>query len=172
MTTAAYAARFPRIPGVLSPRGNLEPPRLDLGPRFESEGIIDKQPPLLGAAFVTLVPASDADGNDLAGIRLPEVAVPLGTYTGWNLRPAAMGAHGQLSRWSGSYFPFAATAAERRKAGDPRASIEERYSTRADYVRRVEASADGLRQQGYLLEEDARALVETARGLPWPPVIQ
>jgi Alpha/beta hydrolase domain len=172
VTPTAYAASFPRIPGTRPPRGNLEPPRLDLGPRFESEGIIDTQPPVLGAAFVTLVPASDADGNDLGGIRLPEVAVPLGTYTGWNLRPASMGAEGHLARWSGSYFPFAATAAERTKAGDPRASLEERYSSHADYVRRVETAAEGLRKQGYLLDEDARALVEKPRGLSWPPPVQ
>jgi Alpha/beta hydrolase domain len=172
VTAAAYAAAFPRIPGARPPRGNLEPPRLDLGPRFESEGIIDNQPPGFGPAFVTLVPAPDADGNDLGGIRLPEVAVPLGTYTGWNLRPAAMGASGELARWSGSFFPLAATAAERKKAGDPRASLEERYSSQADYVRRVEAAAEGLRKQGYLLDEDTRALVEMARGLSWPPAVR
>ena len=127
VTAAAYAERFPRIPGARPPRGNLEPPRLDLGPRFQTVGIIDRQPPVLGAAYVTLVPAPDADGNDSGGIRLPDVAVPLGTYTGWNLRPAAMGAAGQLARWSGSFFPFATTAAERRSAGDPRPSVEERY---------------------------------------------
>ncbi len=172
VTATAYAASFPRIPGARPPRGNLEPPRLDLGPRFEPQGIIDRQPPVFGAAFVTLVPAPDADGNDLGGIRLPEVAVPLGTYTGWNLRPAAMGAEGHLARWSGSFFPFATAAAERTKAGDPRASLAERYSSQADYVRRVEAAADGLRKQGYLLDEDARALVEKALGLPWPPPVQ
>jgi hypothetical protein len=172
VSAAVYASSFPRITGASPPRGLLEPPRLDLGPRFESEGIIDRQPPAYGTAFVTLVPAPDADGNDKGGIRLPEVAVPLGTYTGWNLRPAVMGAEGQLARWSGSFFPFAATAAERTKAGDPRPSLAERYPSQSDYVRRVEAAADGLLKQGYLLDEDAQALVAAARRLPWPPPVQ
>lgn len=76
------------------------------------------------------------------------MAVPLGTYTGWNLRPPAMGAPDHLARWSGSYFPFPATEEERRRTGDPRPSLEAR---------------------GFLLPEDARALVSAARGLPWPP---
>jgi hypothetical protein len=126
----------------------------------------------MGAAFVTLVPAPDPDGNDLGGIRLPDVAVPLGAYTGWNLRPAAMGAADELARWSGSSFPFAATAAERKKAGDPRPSLEERYPSQADYVRRVAAAAEKLRRDGYLLDEDVSALVERARGLPWPPPVE
>ncbi len=171
VTAAAYAAAFPKIPGVLLPKGNLEPPRLDLGPRFKTMGVIDRQPPLFGPAYVTLVPAPDADGNDKGGIRLPDVAVPLGAHTGWNLRPAAMGAPGQLARWSGSFFPFAPTAEERRQSGDPRPSIEERYPGKADYVRRVEAAADDLRKQGYLLEEDARVLGEKARSIPWPPPV-
>jgi hypothetical protein len=172
VTAAAYAASFPRIPEARPPKGNLEPPRLDLGPRFETDGIIDTQPPGFGPAFATLVPAPDADGNDRGGIRLPDVAVPLGAYTGWNLRPAAMGAEGALARWSGSFFPFAATAEDRRKSRDPRLSIAERYRDHADYVRRVSATADGHVKQGYLLAEDARALVETARHLSWPPSIR
>ncbi len=171
VTAATYAASFPRIPGARAPSGNLEPPRLDLGPRFASEGIMDTQPPSFGPAIATLVPAPDADGNDRGGIRLPAVAVPLGTYTGWNLRPAAMGAEGALARWSGSFFPFAATAEERRQAGDPRPSLAERYRGHPDYVERVAAAADSLVTQGYLLDEDRRALVETARNLSWPPSI-
>lgn len=172
VTAAAYAESFPRIPGSQAPKRNLEPPRLDLGLRFKTEGIIDKQPPVFGPAYATFVPAPDADGNDRGGIRLPEVAAPLGTYTGWNLRPPAMGATGELARWSGSFFPFATTDEERRQSGDPRPSLRERYRNKADYVKRVEAAADGLRKQGYLLDEDARAIVEKARGLPWPPPIQ
>lgn len=168
---AAYASSFPRIPGTRIPRGNLQPPRLDLGPRFPTDGIIDRPPPAFGPAYVTLVPAPDADGNDRGGIRLPDVAVPLATYTGWNLRRPAMGAPDQLARWSGSFLPFARTEDERRRTGDPRPSIEARYPTRADYVKRVEAAADDLRRQGFLLDDDARAIVEKARGLPWPPPV-
>lgn len=100
------------------------------------------------------------------------MAVPLGTYTGWNLRVPAMGARGRLARWSGSFFPFARTEDERRRAGDPRPSLETRYPTGADYVKRVVAAAGDLRMRGFLLDEDVRAIVATARDLPWPPPVQ
>ena len=168
VSAATYADRFPKIPGARVARRNLQPARLDLGPRFRSEGIADNVPPVLGAPYVTLVPAPDADGNDVGGIRLPDVAAPLGTFTGWNLRPASMGAPHQLARWSGSFFAFATTEAERTKAGDPRPSLERRYPTKDDHVVRVQAAADALLAQGFLVEEDARGLVERARALAWP----
>ena len=115
-----YRRAFPKIPGLAVPTGNLQPPRLDLGPRFASEGIADRQPPEFGPPYVTRVPQPDADGNDLGGIRLPAVALPLGTYTGWNLRRPEIGAPDKLARWSGSFIPFAPTAGgatgERRSA--------------------------------------------------------
>ena len=83
---AQYAARFPAIPGMALPAGNLQPRRLDLVPRFAGLGIADAQPAVLGTPFPTRVPLPDLDGLDLDGIRLAPVAVPLGTYTGWNLR--------------------------------------------------------------------------------------
>jgi hypothetical protein len=169
VSVADYAERFPKVPGVRVARRNLQPARLGLGPRFASEGLIDVVPPNLAAAFVTLVPAPDADGNDRGGILLPDVAVPLGTYTGWNLRPASMGAPDQLARWSGSFLAFAATEAARAKAGDPRPSLEARYKSQADYVRRVEEAVAALRKEGFLLDEDAHALVEKARSRVWPP---
>jgi Alpha/beta hydrolase domain len=170
VTAAAYRDRFPRLPRVRLPWSNLQPPRLDLGPRFENEGIIDPQPPRFGPAYVTLVPDVDADGNDKGGIRLPDVSVPLGTYTGWNLRRPAMGAPDHLARWSGSFFAFARTEQERRRSSDPRPSIEARYPSRDEYVKRVEAAAAALVRRGFLLEEDAAMAVERARRLPWPPV--
>jgi hypothetical protein len=165
----AYVQRFPKVAGARVPKANLQPPRLDLGPRFRTQGIIDVHPPVFGPPFVTLVPAPDADGNDRGGLRLPDVSVPLGTYTGWNLRKPAMGAADQLARWSGSFLPFARTEDERRRVGDPRPSLEARYPTKADYVKRVEAAAEELRAKGFLLDEDERAIVEKASGLAWPP---
>ena len=85
------------------------PFRLDFGPRWQSEGIADVVPPRIGPWYRTLVPAVNADGNEVAGIRLPDVAVPLGTYTGWNLRAAACGAEGMLAPYQGSYLAFAGT---------------------------------------------------------------
>ncbi len=168
VSVSLYADAFPPIPGARVPRQNLQPPRLDLGPRFRADGIPTSVPPGLGTAFFTLVPAADADGNDRAGIRLPELVVPLGTYTGWNLRPPAMGASNQLARWSGSFFPFAATESERAKTGDPRPSLEARYPTKGDYVRSVEAAVARLLEQGFLLEEDAAAYLARARDSRWP----
>jgi len=100
----------------------------------------------------------------VAGIRLPDVAVPLGTYTGWNLRGAACGAEGMLAPYNGSYLPFARTPEERRSSGDPRPSVLERYATREAYLARVAESARQLQHDGFLLEEDVSAILKTAAG--------
>src|SRR4029077_2114508 len=91
------------------------------------EEMIVVEPPRVGNAFGVLVPQSDADGNDLGGVRLPELQVPLATYTGWNLRDPAIGAPEQRVSFLGSWIPLAKTAEERKKSGDPRLSIAERY---------------------------------------------
>ncbi|HEX5794212.1 MAG TPA: alpha/beta hydrolase domain-containing protein, partial [Geminicoccaceae bacterium] len=153
-SVAEYRAAFPRVRGVMLPEGNLQPPRLDLGPRFATAGIADRQPPAFGPPFVTRVPLPDRDGNDRGGLRLPELAAPLGTYTGWNLRRPEVGAPDKLARWSGSFIPFARTEAERRAAGDPRPSLEARYRSRSDYEGLIEAAARRLADQGFLLETE------------------
>ncbi len=161
-SVADYRRRFPPIPGVQLPRRNLQPPRLDLGPRFASQGIADRQPPELGPPFITRVPLPDADGNDLGGIRLPEIALPLGTYTGWNLRRPEVGAPDHLARWSGSFFPLARTEAERLAAGDPRPSLAARYRSRVHYEGQVDALARELMAQGFLLGADIAAITARA----------
>jgi hypothetical protein len=157
-----YRARFPAIPGLTLPDGNLQPPRLDLGPRFGGKGIADRQPPDFGPPFVTRVPLPDPDGNDLGGIRMPEIVAPLGTYTGWNLRRPEIGAPDKLARWSGSFIPFARDEAERRAAGDPRPSLEARYRSRSDYEAQVTAVAQALVDGGYLLADDVPELTRRA----------
>jgi hypothetical protein len=112
-------------------------------------------------AYVPLVSAIDADGNEVAGIRLPDVAAPLATYTGWNLYKNPF-PEGALCDRDGSHSAFANTRAEREKAQDPRASIEERYPSHADYVDKVKAAADRLVAERLLLKEDADAYVERA----------
>jgi hypothetical protein len=169
VTAQNHARLFPAIPGVRHPGGNLQPPRLDLGPRFVTRGIVDQVPPGFGAPVVTVVPAPDADGNDLGGIRLPDVAVPLGTYTGWNMRTEAMGHPDHMARWAGSFFAFAATRAEREAMGDPRPAIEERYASQQTYAAAVAEVAEMLVGEGYLLREDADAIVEKAQSRAWPP---
>ena len=109
---------------------------MDYGPQFVSAGIVSIEPPHVGKPFPMLVPQVDADGNESAGIRMPDVAVPLATFTGWNLRAPEIGAPQELFSMAGSYLPFARTAAERAKTGDPRLSIAERYATRRSICRR------------------------------------
>jgi Alpha/beta hydrolase domain len=104
----------------------------------------------------------DKDGNVTSGLRLPEQSVPLGTYGGWAFRSESYGQMDTLVSMAGSYIPFAKTKADRDKAGDPRPSLEERYSSRADYVKRVEDAANALAQQRYLLPEDVPTIVKAA----------
>ena len=164
---AAFRAGWPGIPGAMAPEGHYRPLRLDPGPRWYTEGIADHVPPEIGPAFQTLVPMVDADGNEVAGIRLPHVAVPLATHTGWNVRDASWGAGGMLTRWMGSYLEFPRTQAEGSRVGDPRASVEERYPTHDDYVSQVERVCRELVAGGYLLERDAAALIGEAAGRAW-----
>ena len=110
----------------------------------------------------TWLSAVDEDGNELAGIRLPDITVPLATYTGWNVRHADIGGPGQTLSLLGSTMPFPATRAERQASGDPRPSIEERYPSKEDYLRRVQQAAEALVQQGYLLAEDLTTVAEQA----------
>jgi len=161
-SVADYRHAFPAIPGLRLPTGNLQPPRLDLGPRFASQGIADLQPPGFGPPFVTRVPLPDTDGNDLGGLRLPQIALPLGSYAGWNLRRPEVGAPDKLARWSGSFIPFARTEAERRATDDPRPSLEARYRSRQDYASRIEAAARQLVETGFLLDGDVPELTRRA----------
>jgi len=157
-----FRASFPKIPGVEAPAQLYRPLRLDAGPRWLDEGIADVVPPRAGEPYVTLVPAVDADGNEKAGIRLPAIAAPHGTATGWNLRDDAFGAGGVLAGLPGAWFPFAKTRAEREASGDPRESLEERYPTRAAHLEAVTASLLELREGGYLLDEDLARLLADA----------
>ncbi len=113
-----------------------------------------------------IVPQVDSDGNDVGGIRLPEQAVPLGTYTDWAFRSEQTGASNTLVAMAGSYIPFAKTRADRDKNHDPRLSVEERYATRAEYIRRVEEVANNLVKERYLLQEDVKPIVDAA-GQHW-----
>ena len=164
-----FREAFPAIPGVETPSTCYQPPRLDFGPRWEGEGIADTVPPEVGEPYGSLVPMVDRDGNELAGIRLPDVAVPLATYTGWSLRAAGHGAEGLLAGLDGSYLEFPQTDQQRAATSDPRPSVLERYPSRAEYLARVTEAAMELEREGYLLAEDALDLIRAAaeRDL-WP----
>lgn len=149
---AVEAYAFPKIPGIATPHYNRRAFRLD----FSIE------PPKIGAPFPTLVPQVNLDGNETSGIHMPEIQVPLASYTGWNLRNAKIGAPDQLYTQAGSWIPFAVTKAEREKRNDPRLSIEERYPTKQDYLDKITAAAQQLVQQGYLLDRDIPYLRDRA----------
>src|SRR5262249_14312692 len=131
----------------------------DYGPEFDRGIISVLLPVATGRAYPTLVPKVTADGIDMAGIQLPDIAGPLGTYTGWKL--LVSGPKDECSA-QGSVIPFATTKAQRLAAGDPRPSLEERYATQRGYVKAVEAAAERLVAERLLLPEDAKAYVEAA----------
>jgi hypothetical protein len=144
---------WPKLSGVTSPQtafaGVRGPNRL-----LAKDGA--------GAPLPYLVPQVDRDGNAVAGLRLPDVAVPLATYTGWNFRNTAIGGTEQFFPLMGSYIPFARTKAEREQARDPRLSIEERYHSRDEYLKLVQQSANALVTDGFLLVEDVPTIVKHA----------
>ena len=160
---ATWRKQFPDVPGMTRSGIMFRPLRLDPGPRWFTQGIADHVPPKIGPAYNTLVPAVDADGIERAGVKLPRVSVPLGAYSGWNVRGKRGGAEGMLGRFTGSWMPFARTKKERQASGDPRRSVQERYPTRADYISKIAAAVLDLRRRKLLLDEDALRILEKSR---------
>ena len=158
---APTVATFQALPEVHCPAHLRSIARLDFGTGIDEE-IAIILPPKVGKPYANLVAAVDTDGNERAGIRLPDLSVPLATYTGWNVRHPDIGGPGQTLSLLGSTLPFPATRAEREASGDPRPSIEERYASREDYLRRVQQAAEALVQQGYLLAEDLPTVTDQA----------
>ena len=156
-------AAFPAIPGARTPDWPSRLPLYDYGPDFD-RGLVTQHPPspLPGKEYTVQLPMVDADGNDLGGLRSPEVEVPVGTHTGWNLRRSGF-AEGDLASLSGSFMAFARTRAERESNGDPRPSIEERYGSHEEYVSRIAEAARRLQDSGFLLEEDVERYVAAAK---------
>jgi Alpha/beta hydrolase domain len=152
---------FPDIPGVKYNGVPAFADRWDWGPAFD-DGFLTILPPLfLGTPYPRYVPKTDADGNDIAGVRLPEVAVPLATYSGWNLRTPPFGGD-DLCGTAGQMIGFAQTRSERMASGDPRLSIEERYPNHGKYVSAVAHAANGLHKDRLLLDEDVQRYVDAA----------
>jgi hypothetical protein len=158
---AHTAATFQGNPGMHFPAHLRSIARLDFRLETEEE-ILTIMPPRVGKPYANLVAAVDEDGNELAGIRLPDISVPLATYTGWNVRHPDFGGPGQTLSLLGSTVPFPATRAERQATGDPRLSIEERYASKEDYLHQVQQAVEALVQQGYLLAEDRPTIVDQA----------
>jgi hypothetical protein len=156
------AVTFPEASAATWPQYMPSVWRLDFGPQFASSGII-QEPPGVGPPYRVLVPQVDADGNDRGGVPLLEVAVPLGTFTGWNILEPPLRDLRYLSGLTGSFVPFARTRAERRDSSDDRLSIEERYRGSQDYMDRVEKSAAALVRDGFLLPDDVPDALARAR---------
>lgn len=156
------ALNFPKVPGLASPNAVSAGGRV-ANPRWPDEAGV-------GTALPLLVPRVDADGNDLPGIRLPDVAVPLGTATGWVFRPEAMGSPHEFYLLRGAWVPFAATKAGREAAGDPRPSVEERYPSKDDYLAKVRAVLEDLMDRRLLEEIDLEKQVRQA-GERWDWVV-
>jgi hypothetical protein len=161
---------FPALPSVHVATRPHKAYRADYGPDFISKGIVSQEPPTLGSAFPILVPQVDGDGNEFAGIRMPELTVPLATYTGWNLFNERSGPPAVLSSMQGSFIPLAATRADREGARDPRKSIAERYANRAEYLSHVTRAAEALALKRYVLSADVPKIVEQA-GTRWDYLI-
>ena len=163
------ASRTPRIDdGTLATPAQLRFPKIPGLRRFERMNDIrllhdwikpDVDPE---KTYGARVPQVDADGNETSGIRLPDIAVPLATYTGWNVYDAPF-PEGELCDREGSYMPFAATRAEREANNDPRLSLEERYGSHAAYVNKVNDAVRKLVDTRLLLPEDAELLLERAQ---------
>ena len=145
----AAAVGFPNIPGLTFP------------PSVNRATVVDNKamPPARGAAYPVFVPKSDADGRNIAGIRLPNLEAPIATHTGWNLRKAGFG-EGELCDNTGSMLPFAKTREERLASGDPRPSLAERYPQAGDRTAAMERAAGKLVQDRLLLEEDVKSFLQ------------
>jgi hypothetical protein len=162
--------RFPAAPSF--PFTRYMPPvwRMDYGASYTTLKVIGHEPPQLGAPYRVLVPQVNADGNDVSGIRLPEVAVPLGTYTGWNVTIPQLSDLRYLAGLVGGFEPFQFTQEQREASGDVRRSIGERYAGRPDYLDRVKKAADDLVRQRFMRGEDVRSVVLRAEEV-WKAVM-
>lgn len=147
---------FPTVPGVKAPMSVPGGYRADV--------------PAPYSALPFLVPNVDEDGNERGGIRLPIVAVPLATLTGWQFRSDRIGAPNVLIAMAGAYIPFARTREERERRHDPRPSIAERYASKTDYLAKVRDVATQLARDRYVLRQDVDALVDEA-GKQWDYVM-
>jgi len=162
-TVSQSDLNWPTIPGVLYTGLVTVRNLFNFGPQFPTAGIMTINPPqATGQIYPSFVSKVDADGNEIAGIRLPPVAAPVATTAGWNLRSAAFGGNDGCES-TGSLIPFAPTAAARASLGDPRPSLAERYGTHAGYVAAVTAAAQALEAKRLLLPDDVQTYITNAQ---------
>ena len=161
------ALGFPTIPGLPpnAPTGLMNPVRdYDWGPGFnniDGSGVPSKMPPGIKQVIKMKAVRVDSDGNELGGVPVVLRDAPLGTYLGWNIVSDGF-FKGRICNYAGGMIPFATTRAERQASGDPRLSLEERYTNHEGYVGAVKKAAAKAVSQGFLLQADAAALIAQA----------
>lgn len=162
------AMGFPTLPGLRAtvPEADFIMPvhDYDWGPKFnqvDGSGIPSNTPPRIRQSLRMLAPKVDTDGNEVGGVPVPLLDAPLGTYLGWNV--TAGGFHkDQICNYVGGMIPFAKTVEERKANNDPRPSLQERYGSHDGYVAAVKKAGERAIAEGFLLPEDAAALVSAA----------
>jgi hypothetical protein len=169
VTREALKPFFNAIPGMGFPEALPIRRRLDFGPGRDSG--VPHFPATEAEPYTTMVSIVDDDGNEVAGIRLPDIRVPLGTHTGWTMRHPDIGGAGHFMPLQGAVVPFAATKEERQSTGDPRPSIEERYASKDGYLAAVRQAAEGMVAERFILEEDVDRIVAGA-GARWDAFLQ
>lgn len=165
ITPEKAAETLEKIPGVISPQPLRQFMRLDFG---ENPGVPSQIPAKKGNEYPHLVSAVDTDGNEIGGLKLPFITVPLATHTGWNTRHEDMGGSGQTlstggasgGTLKGSTIPFPPNKIAREATKDPRLSIEERYESGTQYINLVKEACLNLITQRYLLAGDLEQLLE------------
>ena len=161
--TPVAEIRFPKVPGITAPKA------VKAGGRVRNPQLPDSAGE--GAALPLLVPQVDADGNDLGGIRMPDLAVPLGTAAGWVFRPKSTGSPHELVMLRGAWVPLAPTQAQREKMDDPRPSLEERYASKDEFMAKVKAAIKKLIEQRLMLDDDLEPQLKQA-GERWDWVVR
>jgi len=164
VTPEQLAAVFDPIPFSRFPQHHARLRRLDFAHTEDPEQT-HTLPPVSGKPFGSLVSAVDGDGNEVAGVMLPEIAVPLAAHTGWTLRHPDIGGEGQLLKLAGGTIPFQKDRAGREASSDPRPSIQERYRSKDEYLRKVREAAEALVERRYLLEEDIGRSLDIAAAM-------
>jgi len=162
---------YPEIPGIFYPATIHTAHQVDYGSRWLTEGIIDNQPPKVGKAYPSKIAKVDPIGNELAGIRNVEVAVPLGTYFPWNVRLGQDGGSFELTNFKGTFIPLPKDEIIRNENGDSRPSVEGLYKSKSDYLIKIKAAASQLVYDGFLLSRDQPYVTKRAEDY-WDKLIE
>ena len=164
VTRAEALAACAAIPGLEMPSVECLPSvyPLDLGPA-QGAGVGRFPAHITGRAYPDRVSAVDGDGNEVAGVRMPDITVPVATHTGFNSRDPRTGGAGHYLEYLGSTLPFPRDELERQATGDPRLPIAARYRDLDDYLEKIRTAARALVAERYLLEEDIAVCVHLAQ---------